>query len=121
MLHANRMKEATLNNSTGVTGITRDGLREIKTRMVQGSSTQISPKEILRQHSDMVDSLVRKAFQKAQVNFSSPSVCLMAVGGYGRAELAPYSDIDLLLDFPDALSINHGFLIYGAHDKTHAQ
>jgi [protein-PII] uridylyltransferase len=45
----------------------------------------------------MIDGLVRKAFQEAHLQIPSPSVCLLAVGGYGRAELAPSSDIDLLL------------------------
>jgi [protein-PII] uridylyltransferase len=78
-------------------GITRNGLKEIKNRMAQGAPTHSSPKELLRQYSDMVDGLVRKAFQRKQSQISSPSVCLMAVGGYGRVELAPYSDVDLLL------------------------
>src|SRR5512136_1843655 len=78
-------------------GITKNGLIHTKHRMAQAISTYSSPREFLRQHSDMVDSLVRKAFQYAQSQVSSPSVCLMAIGGYGRAELAPYSDIDLLL------------------------
>jgi [protein-PII] uridylyltransferase len=78
-------------------GITRNGLKEIKNRMAQGAPTHSSPKELLRQYSDMVDDLVRKAFQRTQSQISSPSVCLMAVGGYGRVELAPYSDVDLLL------------------------
>ena len=78
-------------------GVTKNGLIHTKHRMAQTISTHSSPREFLRQHSDMVDSLVRKAFQNAQSQVSSPSVCLMAVGGYGRAELAPYSDIDLLL------------------------
>jgi [protein-PII] uridylyltransferase len=78
-------------------GITKIGLKEMKTRMAQGAPTPPSPKELLRQHSEIMDGLVRKAFQKAQANLPSPSVCLMAVGGYGRAELAPYSDTDLLL------------------------
>jgi [protein-PII] uridylyltransferase len=78
-------------------GVTKNGLMGTKHLMAQTISAHSSPRDFLRQHSDMVDSLVRKAFQNAQSQVSSPSVCLMAVGGYGRAELAPHSDIDLLL------------------------
>jgi [protein-PII] uridylyltransferase len=78
-------------------GITRNGLKDAKHRMAEGTLTSLSPRELLRHYSDMVDGLVRRAFQKAQCSAPSPSVCLMAVGGYGRAELAPYSDVDLLL------------------------
>jgi [protein-PII] uridylyltransferase len=78
-------------------GITRNGLIDTKNLMAQAASNHTSPREFLRQHSDMVDGLVRMAFRKAQSQAPSPSVCLMAVGGYGRAELAPHSDIDLLL------------------------
>ncbi|MBM4350678.1 MAG: hypothetical protein FJ106_12435, partial [Deltaproteobacteria bacterium] len=76
-------------------GITKKELAEMRNRIARGLPAHSSPREFLRQHSDMMDGLVRKAFQSAKV--PSPSVCLMAIGGYGRAELAPYSDIDLLL------------------------
>jgi [protein-PII] uridylyltransferase len=78
-------------------GITKDGLKDIKSQLGQAVPIHTSPREFLRQHSDMVDGLVRMAFRKAQSQAPSPSVCLIAVGGYGRAELAPHSDIDLLL------------------------
>ena len=78
-------------------GLTRNWLVDTKNLMAQTIPSHSSPKEFLRQHADMVDGLVRKAFQKAQSQVLVQSVCLIAVGGYGRAELAPYSDVDLLL------------------------
>src|SRR4030043_482125 len=92
-------------------GITRNGLIDTKNLMAQAVSNHSSPREFLRQHSDMVDGLVRKAFQKAQSQVSAPSVCLIAVGGYGRAELAPYSDVDLLLLYSSSKKEDLPFLI----------
>ena len=87
-------------------GLTRDGLREIRNRMARASPVSSSPKDFLRQYSDAVDSWVRVAFQKAQSQTLPSSVCLMAVEGYGRSELAPHSDIDLLILYPPSQKID---------------
>lgn len=65
--------------------------------MARRGPVPFSPRELLRQYSDMIDHLVRDGFRKANDPSPLASVCMVAVGGYGRAELAPYSDIDLLL------------------------
>ena len=81
-------------------GLGREGLKEVKLRMAREAATHASSEELLRQYSNLLDGLVRKAFQKGQSQALSPSVCLVAVGGYGRSELAPCSDVDLLLLYP---------------------
>ena len=51
--------------------------------------------ELAASRSDVVDELVRKAL--AEYGHSElPGVSVVALGGYGRRELCPYSDIDLL-------------------------
>ena len=53
---------------------------------------------VLHGRSELVDSLVVRLFQEfISADPQAPSeLCLLALGGYGRRELFPHSDIDLL-------------------------
>ena len=53
---------------------------------------------LLRQHCRLVDALLRDVWQQSGL---AAEVCLIAVGGYGRGELFPYSDVDLLILLPE--------------------
>lgn len=44
-------------------------------------------------HTELVDEVVRKAFSGLEPGF--PEFAVVATGGYGRRELAPWSDVDL--------------------------
>ncbi len=56
----------------------------------------LSGADLLREHSALIDEFIREKFFSV---FGAPpeGLCLVALGGYGRKELFPYSDIDLLL------------------------
>lgn len=49
---------------------------------------------LLRNHSRLVDDLLRRVWHETEM---PDSAVLVAVGGYGRRELFPHSDIDLLV------------------------
>jgi [protein-PII] uridylyltransferase len=52
--------------------------------------------QLVREHSDMVDQLLIRAWQRL-IDQQQSGIALVAVGGYGRRELHPASDIDLLI------------------------
>lgn len=53
-------------------------------------------KLLIRRRAWLMDKLLLQLWQQFQFK-DSPNIALLAVGGYGRAELHPHSDIDLLI------------------------
>jgi len=54
---------------------------------------------LLRQHCRLVDELLCDLWRETAM---PAGLCLIAVGGYGRGELFPHSDVDLLILLPDS-------------------
>lgn len=70
--------------------------REGRERMCQSAADVPDPLNWCRRHAGVVDTLLSKLFaMMGEAHPGLPPVALVATGGYGRAELCPYSDIDL--------------------------
>ncbi|MEE2699378.1 MAG: [protein-PII] uridylyltransferase [Pseudomonadota bacterium] len=84
------------------------GWSEIRRRF---ENEKVSSREIVKANSHLVDQLIRTIY-----DFAITSVCpqshlakgevisIVATGGYGRRELAPFSDIDLMFLLPNKLT-----------------
>jgi [protein-PII] uridylyltransferase len=60
-----------------------------------------SPPQLLRQHTALVDRILRSVWSETAM---PSNMALLAVGGYGRGQLFPYSDVDVLFLLPDHLA-----------------
>ncbi|MDX8379549.1 MAG: [protein-PII] uridylyltransferase [Gallionella sp.] len=72
----------------------RESLRQDRLALEQNFLQQGKVARLLKAHSKLIDQYLRRIWQ--QMDFPE-SLALIAVGGYGRSELYPKSDIDLLV------------------------
>ena len=61
--------------------------------------------QFLRNRSKGIDNLISSIWVASTLS-EKENICLFAVGGYGRQELHPYSDIDLLILYKGKLNKN---------------
>jgi len=77
-------------------------------------------KELLWHHSRLVDEFIIESFENAGLGDVSGQVALLALGGYGRRELFPFSDIDLMIlyhqDFEDRVGSVVDAILYPLWD-----
>ena len=77
----------------------RESLASERAALRAAFSDGLAPGELLRRLSRAVDRHLRQIWAACMPSAKS---ALVAVGGYGRAQLFPHSDVDLLLLLPDA-------------------
>jgi [protein-PII] uridylyltransferase len=94
--------EASLQSTTHHLSIFRSALEKGHAILKKRFQTNMNATEYVHQRAWLVDQLLQYAFNKLFVMPYRAHVSLVAVGGYGRGELHPNSDVDimLLLDIP---------------------
>ena len=92
---------------SAVLELLRDELGRGREELRQAFASGALGQDLVRAQADLVDEIIRSIYRFAterlyhRANPSTAEVLsLVAVGGYGRAELAPSSDIDLLFLLP---------------------
>ncbi len=75
----------------------RDALRAARLELQHGYEADPHPLRLLRSHSKLVDQYLQLVWQQSGM---PDDAAFVAVGGYGRMELFPKSDIDILILLP---------------------
>jgi [protein-PII] uridylyltransferase len=82
--------------------IFKDALSEIKADLARRFHDDEDVHEMMSDHASYIDEILRLAWnsfdwQENRSSWLKSRISLVAVGGYGRSELHPHSDIDLLI------------------------
>lgn len=93
--------EAFLNDTASTAQATRGYLKRAKTALADAFTPEQPVTPLLTEASNIVDNVLRHLW--AEHVGALPDIALIAVGGYGRGELFPQSDIDILILSRDAL------------------
>lgn len=79
----------------------RAGVQEVRASMAEAHRAGLPGTMVARRMADGVEQIVVAAFARAGSRQPLAGASLLALGGFGRQELAPYSDVDLLLLVPE--------------------
>ena len=86
-----------LDSAENILPLFRDALKNGREKLRDYHLQNARAVEIVQTQSWLMDNLLVRAW-KRHLNLLSPktNIALIAVGGYGRGELHPYSDVDLM-------------------------
>ncbi|MEE2024606.1 MULTISPECIES: [protein-PII] uridylyltransferase [Alkalimonas] len=93
------MKEAVAFQKNWPSQFSLDGYKKHIAEFLRWSEQafeQQSVQSLVKARARFIDQLLAALWQQQELNQDN-SLCLIAVGGYGRGELHPFSDIDLLI------------------------
>jgi len=82
----------------------KDYIRESINRLEEEFSKGLFGRRLLRRYSSIMDECLKEVFLSnlsSRRNVRNKSYAVAALGSYGREELSPFSDIDLMILIPD--------------------
>lgn len=73
----------------------------------------LSGRSLLRNQSRLADEFIQECFTKIELPGVEESIALVALGGYGRQELFPFSDIDIMILYRPEMKDSIGEVVNG--------